>query len=122
MEPRQQARRRALRVGQQIEVTHSQDRSRTKKISLGLKQLQPNRGTPSPQVPGRPARPGAVTRLADFGAFVELEPGVEGLIHVSEMSWGKKMRTPSDMVKPGDTVDAVILGIKPEEQTAFRSA
>jgi len=44
---------------------------------------------------------GTVTRVTDFGAFVELEPGVEGLIHVSEMSWVKKVRKPSDLVKPG---------------------
>ena len=46
----------------------------------------------------------------DFGAFVELEPGVEGLVHISEMSWVKSVRKPSDMVKPGETVEAVILG------------
>jgi small subunit ribosomal protein S1 len=59
---------------------------------------------------------GAVTRIADFGAFVELEPGVEGLVHVSEMSWAKKVRTPGDLVKSGDIVEVVILGIKPEER------
>ena len=59
---------------------------------------------------------GSVTRVAEFGAFVELEPGVEGLIHVSEMSWGKKMRIASDVVKQGEIVDAVILSIKPEER------
>ena len=59
---------------------------------------------------------GTVTRLMDFGAFVEIEPGVEGLIHISEMSWGKKIRHPSDVLKQGDRVDAVILSIKPEER------
>ena len=57
-----------------------------------------------------------MTRLTDFGAFVEIEPGVEGLIHISEMAWGKKVRHPSDLVKQGDRVDAVILSIKPEER------
>ena len=52
----------------------------------------------------------------DFGAFVEIEPGVEGLIHISEMSWGKKIRHPSDLLKQGDRVDAVILSVKPEER------
>jgi small subunit ribosomal protein S1 len=52
----------------------------------------------------------------DFGAFVELEPGVEGLIHISEMAWGKKVRHPSDLLKQGDRVDAVILSVKPEER------
>ena len=59
---------------------------------------------------------GTVTRLADFGAFVEIEPGIEGLIHISEMSYGKKLRHPSDLLKQGDRVDAVILGIEPEER------
>jgi small subunit ribosomal protein S1 len=59
---------------------------------------------------------GTVTRLTDFGAFVEIEPGIEGLIHISEMSYGKKLRHPSDMLKAGDRVDAVVLAIKPEER------
>src|SRR6202041_907201 len=59
---------------------------------------------------------GTVTRILDFGAFVELEPGIEGLIHISEMSWGRKVRTPGDVVKPGDTVEAVILGVSPSER------
>jgi len=59
---------------------------------------------------------GTVTKLMDFGAFVELEPGVEGLIHVSEMSWVKKVRKPSDMLKTGESVEAVILKIEPAEK------
>ena len=54
---------------------------------------------------------GAVTRVTDFGAFVELEKGIEGLIHFSEMSWSKKVRKPADVVKPGDQVDVVVLGV-----------
>jgi len=56
-----------------------------------------------------------VTRVVEFGAFVELEPGIEGLIHVSEMSWAKKLRSASDVVKPGETVEAVILGVNAGE-------
>ncbi len=52
----------------------------------------------------------------DFGAFVELEPGIEGLIHVSEMSWAKKVKRPSDVLKSGDTVEAVILSVQPAER------
>jgi small subunit ribosomal protein S1 len=59
---------------------------------------------------------GTITRVMDFGAFVEVEAGVEGLIHVSEMSWVKKVRKPSDLVKPGETVAAVILAVNPAEQ------
>jgi len=54
---------------------------------------------------------GTVTRVVEFGAFVELEPGIEGLIHLSEMSWGKKVRKADDVIKPGETVEAVILGV-----------
>jgi small subunit ribosomal protein S1 len=59
---------------------------------------------------------GTVTRVADFGAFVELEKGVEGLIHLSEMSWTRKVRKPSDVVNPGDQVDVVVLGVNPADR------
>jgi small subunit ribosomal protein S1 len=77
-----------------------------------MKQLEPDPwdSVATKFKPGERAR-GTVTRVLDFGAFVELEPGIEGLIHISEMSWAKKVRTPSDVVKPGDTVEAVILGV-----------
>jgi small subunit ribosomal protein S1 len=106
-----------LSVGQQIKVRILKIDPGTKKLSLGLKQLQPEPWESAPtkfQVGQRIT--GAVTRLADFGAFVEIEPGIEGLIHVSEMSWGKKIHHPSDVLKQGDTVDAVILAIKTEER------
>jgi len=106
-----------LSAGQQVEVKILKIDPDTKKISLGLKQLQAEPWTTVPQRYQLNQRVrGPVTRVAEFGAFVELEPGVEGLIHVSEMSWGKKMRIASEIVKPGDIVDAVILGIKPEER------
>jgi small subunit ribosomal protein S1 len=89
----------------------------TKKISLGLKQLQAEPwANAAERFQAGQRVTGTVTRLQDFGAFVEIEPGIEGLIHISEMSWGKKIRHPSDVVKQGDRVDAVILGIKPEER------
>jgi len=106
-----------LSVGQQIQVRVLKIDPDTKKISLGLKQLQ---AEPWATVPERfqagQRVSGTVTRLMDFGAFVEIEPGVEGLIHISELAWGKKIRHPSDVVKQGDHVDAVILSIKPEER------
>ncbi|WP_348263165.1 30S ribosomal protein S1 [Telmatobacter sp. DSM 110680] len=106
-----------LAVGQQIQVRILKIDPDTKKISLGLKQLQPEpwEAAQSKYQVGQRIT-GAVTRLADFGAFVEIEPGVEGLIHISEMSWGKKIHHPSDVLKQGDTVDTVILGIKPEDR------
>jgi small subunit ribosomal protein S1 len=77
-----------------------------------MKQLEPDPwdSVQAKYKPGERAR-GTVTRVLDFGAFVELEPGLEGLIHISELSWAKKVRTPSDVVKPGETVEAVILGV-----------
>jgi len=106
-----------LSVGQELQVRILKIDPDTKKISLGLKQLQPEPWETAPDRYQTGQRvTGTVTRLADFGAFVEIEPGVEGLIHISEMSWGKKIRHPSDVLKQGDTVDAVILGIKPEER------
>ncbi|HEX8711343.1 MAG TPA: S1 RNA-binding domain-containing protein [Terracidiphilus sp.] len=105
-------------VGQQIQVRILKIDPGTGKISLGLKQLQPE---PWQSVPERFQQgqriAGTVTRVTDFGAFVELEPGVEGMIHISEMSWAKKVRHPSDLLKPGDRVDAVILSIKPPTQS-----
>src|SRR6202034_3195332 len=54
---------------------------------------------------------GAVARVTDFGAFIELEPGLDGLIHLSEMSWSKKVRKPSEILKPGETVEVVVLAV-----------
>jgi len=106
-----------LTQGQEIQVRILKMDPETKKISLGLKQLE---AEPWAKAPGKYSTgqriTGTVTRLAEFGAFVEIEPGIEGLIHVSEMAWNKKVRHPSDVLKQGDRVDAVILGIKPEER------
>jgi small subunit ribosomal protein S1 len=101
-----------LSVGDEIQVKILSVDAETKKISLGLKQLQPEpwEGAAATYTVGQRIR-GVVTRLMDFGAFVELEPGIEGMIHVSEMSWVKKVRKPSDMLKEGDVVEAVVLGV-----------
>jgi small subunit ribosomal protein S1 len=106
-----------LSVGQELQVRILKIDPETKKISLGLKQLEqePWEVVPMKYQVGQRIT-GAVTRVADFGAFVEIEPGIEGLIHISEMSWGKKIRHPSDVLKQGDTVEAEILAIKPEER------
>jgi len=108
-----------LSVGQKVEirVLRVAHESGKRRISVGMKQLQPH---PWDVVPGKyklgERVRGTVTRVADFGAFVELEPGIEGLIHVSEMSWGKKLRSANTIVKPGDAIEAVILGIKFDER------
>jgi len=106
-----------LSVGQELEVKVLKVDLEKRRISLGMKQLEPDpwESVTTKYKPGERAR-GTVTRVLDFGAFVELEPGIEGLIHVSEMSWAKKVRTPSDVVKPGDTVEAVILGVSAGER------
>jgi small subunit ribosomal protein S1 len=106
-----------LSVGQEVEVRVLKVDQDKRRISLGMKQLLPHPWAAAADryKPGERVR-GAVTRLMDFGAFVELEPGVEGLIHVSEMSWSKKVRKPSDMLKAGESVEAVILGVNVPEQ------
>ncbi len=106
-----------LTVGQEVEAKVLKLDRDKQRISLSLKQLQPHpwEGVPGKYKTGDRVR-GTVSRLADFGAFVELEPGIEGLIHVSEMSWVKKVRKPSDLLKQGDTVEAVILNISPAEK------
>lgn len=106
-----------LSVGQEVEVRVLRVDLDKKRISLGMKQLLPHpwEGVTEKYKVGERVR-GAVTRLMDFGAFVELEPGIEGLIHVSEMSWSKKIRKPSDMLKSGETVEGVILGINTAEK------
>jgi len=105
-----------LTVGQAIEARVLKIDQEKRRISLGMKQLQPHPWDAAAEKykVGERVR-GAVTRLMDFGAFVELEPGVEGLIHVSEMSWSRKVRKPSDALKPGETVEAVILGVNQGE-------
>jgi small subunit ribosomal protein S1 len=103
-----------LSVGEQLTLRILKIDPDTSKISLGLKQLQPEPWETAAErfVPGQRIN-GDVTRLTDFGAFVELEPGLEGLIHISEMSWAKKVRHPSDLLREGDRVDAVVLSVKP---------
>ncbi len=103
-----------LSVGQELTLRILKIDPETNKISLGLKQLEADPWTTAPERLQAGQRiNGTVTRLTDFGAFVEIEPGLEGLIHISEMSWAKKLRHPSDMLKQGDRVDAVILSVKP---------
>ncbi len=101
-----------LSVGQQVEAKVLKVDPGKKRISLGMKQLLPHPWELASEKYKTGDRVhGGVTRVADFGAFVELEKGVEGLIHLSEMSWSKKVRKPSDVLKPGDQVDVVILGV-----------
>jgi len=101
-----------LSVDQEIEVKVLKVDPAKRRISLGMKQLQPHPwdAVADKYKAGERVR-GTVTRLADFGAFVELEPGIEGLIHISEMAWTKRVKHPSEVVKAGETVEVVILGV-----------
>jgi small subunit ribosomal protein S1 len=106
-----------VQVGDQITVKVLKFDRERERISLGLKQMHPDPWTsietrypPSSRVIGR------IVSITDYGAFVELEPGVEGLIHISEMTWSRRMKHPSKVVKTGDQVEAVVLEIKPRER------
>jgi small subunit ribosomal protein S1 len=106
-----------LSVGEQIEARVLKIDSAKQRIGIGMKQLLPHPwdGAAAKLKAGDRVQ-GTVTRVTDFGAFVEIEPGVEGLIHLSEMSWAKKVRKPSDVLKTGDTVEAVVLGVNMGER------
>jgi small subunit ribosomal protein S1 len=106
-----------LSTGQQIEAVIIKIDPDKHRVAISMKQLQPHPwdAVAEKYKAGDRVR-GTVTRIADFGAFVELEPGIEGLIHISEMSWAKRVRNPSDIVKPGETVEAVILGVNAAER------
>ena len=106
-----------LKPGQEVEARVLKVDAAKRRIAIGLKQLQPHPW----DVAGEKYRVGdrvhgTVTRLADFGAFVELEKGVEGLIHLSEMSWTKKVRKPADAIKAGEQVEVAVLGVNQAER------
>ncbi|HVZ67836.1 MAG TPA: 30S ribosomal protein S1 [Rhizomicrobium sp.] len=101
-----------LSVGQTVTVQIIKINHDTQRISLGMKQLQtdPWEGVAAKYPPGAKFT-GKVTNVTDYGAFVELEPGVEGLVHVSEMSWVKKNVAPSKIVQPGQDVEVQVLEV-----------
>ena len=103
-------------IGDPVEVQILKISAETRRISLGMKQLQPDPWTAaSERLRVGEKVQGKVSRLADFGAFIEIAPGVDGLIHVSEMSWSKKIKKPSDVLKPGEMVEVVVLGVNGAE-------
>ncbi len=106
-----------LKVGEEIDVMIIEiDRDR-ERVSLGLKQCTSNPwDSIEKKYPVGAKVHGKVVNLVQYGAFVELEQGVEGLVHVTELSWTKRITKPSDVLKIGQEVDAVILGINKEEQ------
>ena len=106
-----------LKPGQELEAKVLKVDAAKRRIAIGLKQLLPHPWDLAGEKYKAGDRvQGTVTRLADFGAFVELEKGVEGLIHLSEMSWSKKVRKPADAVKPGEQVEVAVLGVNQAER------
>ncbi len=104
--------RNLVQAGDEIEVQVLGIDTGDRRISLGMKQLQPNPWDTIGEryQVGMKVR-GKVRNLTDFGAFVELEPGVDGLVHVSDISWSKKVKHPKDMLKKGDEVEAIVTSI-----------
>ena len=106
-----------VNVGDEIQVKVLKFDKDKQRVSLGFKQL-----TPDPWLDATERYPigaqvrGRVLSVTDYGAFVELEQGIEGLVHVSEMTWSKRMKHPSKMVKPGDEADTIILSVNPNDR------
>src|SRR5712692_3499989 len=106
-----------VNVGDNVEVQVLGVDEASRRISLGLKQTEPNpwqelaqKHTPGTKVTGK------VKSVTDFGIFVEIEPGIDGLVHVSDLSWTKKIKHPSELFKKGDEVEAVVLGIEVDNE------
>jgi len=104
-------------MGQIVEAVILSIDKNEKKISLGMKQLEPDPwGNLLQKYPVGSKHKGIVRNITNFGVFVELESGVDGLIHISDLSWTKKIRHPAEVVKKGETIDVVILGIDMEQR------
>lgn len=106
-----------LKVGQELEVVVLDINKEKERVSLGLKQTQKNPWDKiEERFPTGTRVKGKITNLVPYGAFVEIEEGVEGLIHVSELSWTKRIARPSDVLSIGQIVEAAVLGVNKEEQ------
>src|SRR5581483_11414738 len=106
-----------VQVGEQITVKVLKFDRDKERISLGLKQMRPDPWADiEERYPQQSRVIGRIVSITDYGAFVELEPGVEGLIHISEMTWSRRMKHPAKVVKVGDSVEAVVLELKPKER------
>jgi predicted RNA-binding protein with RPS1 domain len=105
-----------LSIGQTVKVQIIRINQETHRISLGMKQLSPIRGGIEAKYPIGAKFTGRVTNITDYGAFVELEPGIEGLIHVSEMSWTKKNVHPGKIVSTSQEVEVMVLEVDPAKR------
>ena len=104
-----------FKVNDEVEVIVLKFDPSTERVSLGYKQLHADPwASVTERYPVGQRLSGKVVSLTDYGAFVELEPGVEGLIHVSEMSWSKRVKHPSKLLTVGDTIESMVLGVDPE--------
>lgn len=106
-----------IQPGEQVTVKVLKFDPGKERISLGLKQMSPDPWQNiEERYPVQTRMVGRVVSVTDYGAFVELEPGVEGLIHISEMTWSRRMKHPSKIVRVGDQVETVVLEVKPAER------
>ncbi len=106
-----------VNVGDMVEVQVLGVDEGNRRISLGLKQTEPNPWEALSDIhPIGSTIRGKVKSITDFGVFVEIEPGIDGLVHISDLSWTKKVRHPSEVYKKGDEVEAVVLGIEVEHE------
>ncbi len=106
-----------VKPGEEIEVQILKFDKEKQRISLGRKQLLPDPWATVPErFPVGTRVHGKIVGVTDYGAFVQIEPGVEGLVHVSEMSWSKRTKHPSKMVKPGDDVEVAVLEVKTDQR------
>jgi small subunit ribosomal protein S1 len=106
-----------IHVGETITVKVLKYDKEKERISLGIKQLHPDPwATIEERCPAQARVIGRIVSVTDYGAFVELEPGVEGLIHISEMTWSRRMKHPAKVVKAGDQVEAVVLEVEAKDR------
>jgi small subunit ribosomal protein S1 len=106
-----------LSVGDRVNIKVLNYDSDTERVSLGLKQTTPDPWSHAPQAyPVGSRVKGKVVSITDYGAFVQLEEGIEGLVHISEMSWTKKLKHPSKIVDLGDIIEAIVLDIDPTKK------
>jgi small subunit ribosomal protein S1 len=104
-------------MGQIVEAVILSLDKEEKKISLGIKQLEPDPWeTLMKKYPVASKHTGIARNLTNFGVFVELEPGVDGLVHISDLSWTKKIRHPGEVVKKGEKLDVIVLGVDVEQR------
>ena len=104
-----------VNVGEQVECVVLNVNSTERRISLGMQQLESNPWERlHEKYPVSSTVEGRVRNLTDFGAFIEIEEGIDGLVHVSNLSWTKRVKHPSEVLKKGERVKAIVLGIEPD--------